>query len=86
MSNPRFAGSCLKNSPGDPEGWENEPMVELPDRNIVSRVVDGQSVLTVIGVVPGQRGPWPVVTGIFNGEADMPGPPPAYLSVAAWAA
>ena len=61
-------------------------MVELADRNIVSRVVDQRSVLTVIGVAPEQRGPWPVVTGIVNDDADMAGPPPPYLSVAAWAA
>ncbi len=58
-------------------------MAELPERNIVSTVLNGQSVMTVIGVA---RGPWPVVTGIANGGADMAGPPPPYLSVAAWAA
>ncbi len=61
-------------------------MAELPERNIVATALDGQSVMTVIGAAPGQRGPWPMVTGIVNEDADMAGPPPPYLSVAAWAA
>jgi len=55
-------------------------------RNIVSRPIEGQSVFTVIDPGPGQRGPWCFVTGIPNLDLDMVGPPPQYLSVAAWAA
>ena len=61
----------------------------MPDqlqRNIVARTIGEQSVLTVIGSGPGQRGPWSFVTGIPNPSFDMVGPPPQYLSVAAWAA
>ena len=55
-------------------------------RSIVARTIGQQSILTVIGGGPGQRGPWPYVTGIPNLDYDMVGPPPQYLSVAAWAA
>jgi len=55
-------------------------------RNIVARPLGQESVITTIGVVPGQRGPWSLVTGIPNLEADMVGPPAQYLSVVAWAA
>jgi hypothetical protein len=55
-------------------------------RNIVARPIGEQSVFTVIGAGPGQRGPWSFVAGIPNLDLDMVGPPPQYLSVAAWAA
>ncbi len=55
-------------------------------RTIVARPIEGQSALTVIDPGPGQRGPWSFVTGIPNLDLDMVGPPPQYLSVAAWAA
>jgi hypothetical protein len=55
-------------------------------RNIVARPIGEQSVLTVIGAGSGQRGPWSFVAGIPNPDLDMVGPPPQYLSVAAWAA
>lgn len=56
------------------------------ERNIVSTPVGEASVLTVIGPGAGQRGPWPFLTGIPNPDVDLPGPPPQYLAVAAWAA
>ena len=55
-------------------------------RNIVASPLGKESVITTIGVGPGQRGPWSLVTGIPNLEVDMVGPPPQYLSVVAWAA
>jgi hypothetical protein len=55
-------------------------------RSMVARTIGEQAVLTVIGGGPGQRGPWPYVIGIPNLDFDMVGPPPQYLSVAAWAA
>ncbi len=55
-------------------------------RSIVARPIEGQSALTVIDPGPGQRGPWSFLTGIPNPDLDMVGPPPEYLSVAAWAA
>ena len=61
----------------------------LPDqfqRNIVARPLGKESVITTIGVGPGQRGPWSLVTGISSLEVDMVSPPPQYLSVVAWAA
>ena len=54
--------------------------------NIVSRPVGRESVLTVVGAAPYARGPWSFITGIPNPGYDMVGPPPQYLSVAAWAA
>ncbi|MFQ6025966.1 MAG: hypothetical protein ACE5Q6_00465 [Dehalococcoidia bacterium] len=59
---------------------------DQPQRNIVARPIGESEVLTVIGAGPGQRGPWPFVTGIPNLDVDIAGPPPQYLSVAAWAA
>jgi hypothetical protein len=55
-------------------------------RNIIAQLIGEQSVLTVIGAGPGQRGPWSFVAGIPNLDLDMVGPPPQYLAVAAWAA
>jgi hypothetical protein len=55
-------------------------------RNIIARPIGADAVHTVIGAGPGQRGPWSFVTGIPNLDFDMVGPPPQYLSVAAWAA
>ena len=54
--------------------------------NIVARPIGMEAVLTVVGAGPGPRGPWSFVTGIPNPNFDMVGPPPQYLSVAAWAA
>jgi hypothetical protein len=56
------------------------------ERNIFARPIDGESVLTVMGAAPGGRGPWSIVTGIPTPGVDLLGPPPQYLSVAAWAA
>jgi hypothetical protein len=61
-------------------------MTDRLQRNIVARPIGEQSVLTVIGAGPSQRGPWSFVAGIPNPDLDMVGPPPQYLSVAAWAA
>ena len=58
-------------------------MTDQPQRSIVARTIGEQAVLSVIGGGPGQRGPWPYVTGIPNLDFDMVGPPPQYLSVAA---
>ncbi len=55
-------------------------------RTIVARPIEGQSALTVIDTGQCQRGTWSFVTGIPNLDLDMVGPPPQYLSVAAWAA
>ncbi len=64
---------------------ENSPgAASQPQRNIVSRPVGDDTVLTLIGA--GGRGPWPFVTGIPNLSSDIGGPPPQYLAVAAWAA
>ena len=57
-----------------------------PQPNIVARSLGDSSVLTTIGVEPGQRGPWSFLTGIPNLATDIAGPPPQYLAVAAWAA
>ena len=61
-------------------------MTDRLQRNIVARPIGEQSVLTVIGAGSGQRGPWSFVAGIPNPDLNMVGPPPQYLSVAAWAA
>ena len=61
-------------------------MTDRLQRSIVARTIGEQAVLSVIGGGLGQRGPWPYVTGIPNLDFDMVGPPPQYLSVAAWAA
>ncbi len=55
-------------------------------RNIIARPIGENAVLTVIGADPGQRGPWSLVTGIPSPNTDVVGPPPQFLSVAAWAA
>lgn len=57
-----------------------------PQPSIVARPVDQSTVLTLAGIGPGGRGPWPFVTGIPNGQGDIDGPPAQYLAVAAWAA
>ena len=61
-------------------------MAEQIHPNIVARTVGRESVLTVVGAAPDARGPWSFITGIPNPGFDMVGPPPQYLSVAAWAA
>ncbi len=63
--------------------------IAMPDqfqRNIVARSLGNDSVITTIGIESGQRGPWSLVTGIPNLEADVVAPSPQYLSVVAWAA
>ena len=57
-----------------------------PQPSIVARPVDPRTVLTLAGMGAGGRGPWPFVTGIPNGQADISGPPAPYLAVAGWAA
>ena len=57
-----------------------------PQPSIVARPVDQSTVLTLAGIGPGGRGPWPFVTGIPNGIGDIGGPPAQYLAVAGWAA
>ena len=54
--------------------------------NITSTIINPHTGLTVIGVAAGQRGPWPVVSGVPDAAVDMVAPPPEYLAVAAWAA
>ena len=61
-------------------------MTSPPQSNIVARPIGVDAVNTVIGIGPGQRGPWSYITGIPNLDFDMVGPPPQYLAVAAWAA
>ncbi len=61
-------------------------MTDQLQRSIVARPLGRESVMTTIGVGPGQRGPWSVVTGIPKLEVDLVGPPAQYLSVVAWAA
>ena len=62
------------------------PLTAEIQRNIIARPIGGEAVLSVIGAGPGTRGPWSFVTGMSNPNIDMVGPPPQYLSVAAWAA
>ena len=54
--------------------------------NILAYLVGKESVVAVVGAGAVPTGPWSYVTGIPNPGADMVGPPPQYLSVAAWAA
>ena len=61
-------------------------MADQVQPDIVAWPVGRESVLTVVGAAAGARGPWPFVSGIPNPSVDMVGPPPQYLSVAAWAA
>ena len=64
----------------------NSSNAAQPQRNIISRPVGEDTVLTLIGAGAGGRGPWPFVTGIPNLSSDISGPPPQYLAVAGWAA
>ena len=61
-------------------------MPQQLEPNRTSTIINAHTGLTVIGVAAGQRGPWPVVTGVPNPIVDMVAPPPEYLAVAAWAA
>ena len=61
-------------------------MESKPQPNIVSRPVGNHSIITTIGVNPGERGPWSFISSIPNLESDMMGPSAEYLSIAAWAA
>ena len=54
--------------------------------NIVARLIGEGAVLTAINGSDGQRGPWSLLAGIPGSSGDLLGPPPGYLSVAAWAA
>ena len=54
--------------------------------NIFAQPVGKDLVVTVVGAGAVPTGPWSYVTGLPNPGADMVGPPPQYLSVAAWAA
>ena len=54
--------------------------------NIVARSIGQESVITTVAVGPAPTGPFSYVTGIPNTGSDLVGPPPQYLSVAAWAA
>ena len=54
--------------------------------NIFARPLGKESVVAVVGAGAAPTGPWSYVTGIPNPGSDMVGPPPPYLSVAAWAA
>lgn len=55
-------------------------------RNIVSRPIDNDTMLTLVGAGDLGRGPWPFVTGIPGLHSNLAGPPAQYLSVAGWAA
>ena len=61
-------------------------MADQNQPNFFARPLGRESVLTVVGAQLGARGPWSFVSGIPNYSLDMVGPPPQYLSVAAWAA
>ena len=54
--------------------------------NVAARLIDNRSVLTVINGREGTRGPWSLLAGIPGDRGDLLGPPPGFLSVAAWAA
>ena len=54
--------------------------------NIVARSIGRESVITTVAIGPAPTGPFSYVTGIPNTGSDLVGPPPQYLSVAAWAA
>ena len=54
--------------------------------NIVARSNGKESVITTVAAGPAQTGPFSYVTGIPNTNSALVGPPPQYLSVAAWAA
>ena len=54
--------------------------------NITARSNGKESVIATIATGPAPTGPFSYVTGIPNTASDLVGPPPQYLSVAAWAA
>ena len=54
--------------------------------NIIARSNGKESVIATIATGPAPTGPFSYVTGIPNTVSDLVGPPPQYLSVAAWAA
>ena len=54
--------------------------------NIVARSNGKESVIATVAAGPAPTGPFSYVTGIPNTNSDLVGPPPQYLSVAAWAA
>ena len=54
--------------------------------SIFAKPIGNGSVVAVVGAGAAATGPWSYVTGIPNPNSDMLGPPPQYLSVAAWAA
>ena len=54
--------------------------------NIFAHQVGKESIVAVVGAALAPSGHWSYVNGIPNPGSDMLGPPPQYLSVAAWAA
>ena len=54
--------------------------------NITARSNGRESVIATIATGSAPTGPFSYVTGIPNTASDLVGPPPQYLSVAAWAA
>ena len=54
--------------------------------NIIARSNGKESVIATVAIGPAPIGPFSYVTGIPNTASDLVGPPPEYLSVAAWAA
>ncbi len=54
--------------------------------NIIAQSNGKESVITTVAVGPAPTGPFSYVTGIPNIASDLVGPPPQYLSIAAWAA
>ena len=54
--------------------------------NIIARSNGKESVIATVAIGPAPTGPFSYVTGIPNTASDLVGPPPQYLSVAAWAA
>ena len=55
-------------------------------QNIIARSNGKESVIATVATGPAPTGPFSYVTGIPNTASDLVGPPPQYLSVAAWAA
>ena len=54
--------------------------------NIIAQSNGKESVITTVAAGPAPTGPFSYVTGIPNITSDLVGPPPQYLSIAAWAA
>ncbi len=54
--------------------------------NIIAQSNGKESVIATVAAGPAPTGPFSYVTGIPNITSDLVGPPPQYLSIAAWAA